>query len=66
MPKALTQSSQFYFGVAQIIFAIVGQHFAFLDIQTAMALVLSGFGTIGFRLNTTQPIGSIFPKAPTQ
>lgn len=61
--KALIQSTTFWFGIAQIALGIFGYVSGVIDASTSSALVLSGFGTIGFRLGVTQPIGSVFPKA---
>lgn len=60
--KALTQSSTFWFGVVQVLFGGVGYWFQFLDTQTAMSLILTGLGTIGFRLQTSKPITSVLPQ----
>lgn len=58
-PKALIASSTFWFGVAQIAVGGLGLFFGILDQQLAMGLIVTGLGTIGFRLPTSRPIGSI-------
>lgn len=56
--KKLSHSKTFWFGLFQIVFGIVGLFCHFIDSEAAMSLIVTGFGTIGFRLNVTQPIGT--------
>lgn len=58
-PKALISSWTFWFGAAQILLGAIGFFSGLMDQQTAGALVITGVGSIGFRLKTSQPVGSI-------
>lgn len=57
--KSLISSKTAWFGAAQIVFGFIGLVFGFLDSGTAMALIVTGLGTIGFRTATSQPIGGV-------
>lgn len=59
--KALVASWTFWFGFLQILLGIVGLFSGLMDHQTAFTLIVTGLGSIGFRLNTSAPIGSVFP-----
>lgn len=61
--KSLIESTTFWFGFVQIVLGIFGYALGILDPTTSSTLVITGFGTIGFRLGVTQQIGSVFPKA---
>jgi hypothetical protein len=58
-PKALIQSWTFWFGLLQIALGAVGFLSGLMDHSTAISLITTGIGTIGFRLKTSQPIGGI-------
>lgn len=60
--KSLVESGTFWFGLAQIIFGAVGLITQKLEYQTAATLIMTGLGTIGFRLKTSAPIGSVLPQ----
>lgn len=49
-------SKTIWFGAAQILFGIVAMVTGWTDSQTATALILTGLGTIGFRINTSTAI----------
>lgn len=57
--KSLVTSWTFWFGIAQVALGAIGYVSGLMDPSTASALVLTGIGTIGFRLKTTQPIGGV-------
>lgn len=57
--KILIKSWTFWFGVSQIALALFGFLSGNMDQQTAFTLLVTGFSTIGLRLKTTQPIGSV-------
>ncbi len=57
--KTLITSWTFWFGLLQIALAIVGWVSGLMDQQAALALFGTGIGTVGFRLKTSQPIGSV-------
>lgn len=54
--KTFFTSKTIWFGILQIVFGLVGMAFSFLDQQTGMALVFTGFASIGLRIKTTQPL----------
>lgn len=54
--KSIFVSKTFWFGVLQVIFGGVGLVTGWIDSQAAMALIISGFGMIGFRKVTTQGV----------
>lgn len=57
--KALLSSWTFWFGALQIALAAVGWFSGLMDQSSAATLFTTGISTIGLRLKTTQPIGSI-------
>lgn len=57
--KTLIESKTFWFGVLQILFGATGFLAHFLDSQMALSLIVTGLGTIGFRVNTTTGISSV-------
>jgi hypothetical protein len=58
--KALVASWTFWFGLLQIGMAVVGFFGQLMDSQAAFALLTTGLATIGLRVKTEKPIGSIF------
>lgn len=54
--KHLFASKTFWFGIAQITFAGVGYLMGWIDNQTASSLAITGVGSIGLRLKTSQPV----------
>jgi hypothetical protein len=58
--KALIASSTFWFGLVQIIMGVAGFFTGILDQQLSMGLIVTGLGTIGFRLPTKTAIGGVF------
>lgn len=54
--KTFFTSRTIWFGLGQIAFGIVGLLTGWAEQATALSLVTTGFGTIGFRLVTTKPI----------
>lgn len=59
-PKPLFASKTFWFGIIQIAIGAVGFFSGALDPQLSLGLLVTGLGTIGFRVPTSQPIGGIF------
>lgn len=59
--KALIFSWTFWFGFAQIALGAIGLFSKLMDATTAYALIVTGVGSIGLRIKTSQPIGSVFP-----
>lgn len=57
MSKTLITSWTFWFGLCQIALGVVGMVSGLLDQQAAFTLIVTGFGSIGLRLKTTQPVG---------
>ena len=55
-PKSFLSSKTVWFGLAQIAFGGVGLVTGWVDQQTAFALIVTGFGSLGFRVVTKQPI----------
>jgi len=58
--KPLIHSKTFWLGLGEMVFGATGLVFGWLDSQAAGALIVAGFGMIGLRVNTSQPIGGIF------
>lgn len=58
-PKALVSSWTFWFGLLQILLGVVGLISGLLDQTASWALISTGVTSIGLRLKTTAPIGSI-------
>lgn len=54
--KSIFTSKTFWFGVLQIAFGGVGYFTGWIDPAAASALVITGFGTIGLRIKTSQPV----------
>lgn len=57
--KGLIQSWTFWFGLAQIALAIAGYFSGNMGETEALTLATTGMASIGLRLKTTQPIGSV-------
>jgi hypothetical protein len=57
--KSLFASKTFWFGIAQIAFAAIGLYTGGMDTGTATALFFTGLGSIGLRLNTSQPVSVV-------
>lgn len=57
--KSLVTSWTFWFGALQIALGAVGYVSGLMDHSTALTLMGTGIGTIGFRFKTTAPIGGI-------
>ena len=55
--KSLFASKTIWFGILQVIFAGVGYFTGWIDTVTATTLFVTGLGTLGLRLKTSQPIG---------
>ncbi len=62
MTKTFFQSKTMWFGTGQLFFGVIGLLTGWMDSQTATALILTGFGTIGFRMTTTAPVSGFLPK----
>lgn len=60
--KSLIESKTFWFGIAQIAFGVAGLVFNFIDNAEGVSLILTGLGSIGFRLGTSKPITSVLPQ----
>ena len=60
-PKFIIKSWTFWFGVAQIGSAVLGFLSGAVDQEAALALLVTGLGTIGFRLKTEAPV-SVLPQ----
>jgi len=60
--KSLLQSKTFWFGITQLVIGGVGFFTGILDQQTSSTLMITGLGTIGFRIKTSQPIGGFIQK----
>jgi hypothetical protein len=56
MTKSIFASWTFWFGVAQIVVAGLGFLSGNMGQSQALTLAVTGFGTIGFRIKTTQPV----------
>ena len=56
MNKHFLLSKTVWFGIAQIAFGSIGFFTGWMDQQAAGTLVVTGFGTIGFRFNASTPI----------
>lgn len=54
--KSFFSSKTIWFGIGQIAFGAIGMLIGQLDHQTAYSLIVTGLGTIGFRLTTSQQI----------
>lgn len=59
--KTLFESKTIWFGIFQICFGGIGMLAGFLDTQTGTGLIMTGLGTIGLRLKTSQPISGVLP-----
>lgn len=59
--KTFFESKTVWFGILQICFGCVGMLAGFLDSQTGTGLIMTGLGTIGLRLKTSQPISGVLP-----
>lgn len=57
--KSYFASKTVWFGIGQIVFGLVGLFTGWVDNQAAMALIVTGFGSIGFRSVTTQAVGLV-------
>lgn len=60
MSKPLIASWTFWFGLLQLGLGVVGLLGGQLDQQAALALIITGFGAIGLRVKTGQPVSGIF------
>ena len=56
MPKSILQSWTIWFGLLQIALGVVGLVSGLAEPEASKALILTGVGTIGLRLKTTQPV----------
>lgn len=63
--KALLASWTFWFGFLQIALGAVGLASGIMDHQSSFTLILTGLGSIGFRIKTTQPIGGVVSSLPS-
>lgn len=54
--KALIASWTFWFGFLQVALGVVGLTSGLMDHQSSLTLVVTGLGSIGLRINTSQPI----------
>lgn len=54
--KSIFASLTFWFGVGQIVYAGLGLLLGQMDQAQAASLLITGVGTIGLRLKTTQPV----------
>lgn len=54
--KSLLTSKTFYFGLAQMLLGLVGFITGLMGSTEATTLILTGVGTIGFRLSTDKPV----------
>lgn len=57
MTKSIFASWTFWFGLLQLALGGVGFISGQLDQTAAFALVVTGAGSIGLRIKTTQPVG---------
>lgn len=62
LTKSLLESKTFWFGAAQIVFGLAGLVTGWVDQSTAFALIMTGIGSIGFRVKTSQPISGVLPE----
>lgn len=56
MTKNILESWTFWYGFAQMLLGGLGLVSGLMDHTQALTLVITGIGTIGFRLKTTTPI----------
>ena len=56
MAKSLFKSWTFWFGAIQIALGGVGLVSGLMNQEAAFALIATGFGSIGLRMKTTQPV----------
>ena len=56
MKKSIFASWTIWFGIAQILYGIIGGLSGNLDSSTAFTLITTGLGTIGLRFKTSTPI----------
>lgn len=56
MTKSIFKSWTIWFGILQILLGAVGLISGLLDTETSIGLITTGFGSIGLRLKTTQPV----------
>lgn len=56
MTKKILMSKTVWFALAQAVFGIVGYYTGWIDQGTATTLLFTGFGSLGLRFNTSQPI----------
>jgi len=54
--KTFFTSKTIWFGIIQVLFGLVGLAFNWLDQQTAITLIFTGFASIGIRKKTSQPL----------
>lgn len=54
--KNIFTSKTIWFGIAQVVFAGVGYFTGWIDNSTVYTLFVTGLGSIGLRLKTSQPI----------
>lgn len=56
MPKSIFASWTFWFGFLQIALGVVGLLSGLMDQAASFSLIVTGVGSIGFRIKTTQPV----------
>lgn len=59
--KFILQSWTFWFGIAQILAGGLGFLSHNLDQHAALTLIVTGLGTIGFRIKTDSPVSLLPP-----
>lgn len=53
MKKSIFSSWTFWFGLLQVMLGVIGLLSGLMDSQAAQALIVTGVGTVGFRIKTT-------------
>lgn len=56
MSKSIFASWTFWFGVAQIVYGLIGMASGALEHSEGITLLMTGFGSIGLRIRTTKPV----------
>lgn len=56
MTKSIFKSWTIWFGILQIALGVVGALSGLMESTEAWTLIVTGFGTVGFRVKTSQPI----------